>query len=189
MADTPAAVHLHPRERGAMDGTMPFRIFYIAFRAVTLVLEVATLGYLIWMSAKYSNRTGHYACGIVAIVLAVMLDGLTIGVLVYKTDLSGSSGACFNCCDVIVLIVSIVGWLLILLADFNWERSPDRMPWNDYEDIGAFMVMGVWIAHFALSVLNCIGCCVACGRARRAKRRTQRIVYLVPVMEPPATNP
>ncbi len=74
----------------------------------------------------------------------MLLDGLAIGVMVYKTDLSGSSGACFNCCDVIVLVVGIIGWLLILLADFNWERSPDPMPWDDYEVIGAFMVMGVW---------------------------------------------
>ncbi|OIW34666.1 hypothetical protein CONLIGDRAFT_626703 [Coniochaeta ligniaria NRRL 30616] len=188
MADSPAAVHLEPRERGALDGTMPFRTVYLAFRAVTLGLEVATLGYLIWMSVNYSNRTGHYACGIVATVLALTLDALAIGVLAYKTDLSGCSGACFNCGDVVVLVVSIVGWLLILLADFNLERSPPRMPWNDYEDVGAFMVMGMWIAHFVLSILNCTGCCVSCGRARRAKRRTQRIVYLVPVLQPPVPN-
>lgn len=69
MADSTAAAPLHPKERGALDGTMPFRTVYIAFRAVVIGLEVATLGYLIWMSAAYSNRTGHYACGIVAVRL------------------------------------------------------------------------------------------------------------------------
>jgi hypothetical protein len=41
------------------------------------------------------------------------------------------------------------------------------------------------IVHLFLSIVNCVGCCVSCGEASRAKRRTQRIVYLVPVMEPP----
>jgi hypothetical protein len=67
MADIPAAVYLAPSERGALDGTMPFRWFYILWRGVTLTLEIGTLGYLVWLSVNYSNRTEHYACAIVAV--------------------------------------------------------------------------------------------------------------------------
>ncbi|KAB5551037.1 hypothetical protein GE09DRAFT_158359 [Coniochaeta sp. 2T2.1] len=184
MANT-ATVHLEPRDRRHIDGTMPFRRFYIGFRFLILAFEVAALGYLISLGVHYANRSGHYACGFVAIAMALALDGVAIGVLVHKKNLSNESGACFNCCDVVVLIISIIGCMLIFMADFSLEGSPRPEEWDTDEDIGGFMVMGIAIAHLLLSVAACIGSCVSCGRARRAKRQTERVVYLVPVMGPP----
>jgi hypothetical protein len=216
-----AAVHLSPRERGPIEGRIPFSRVYIAIRSVTLAFEIATLGYVIWMTVNF-GRGGSYAGPTAAVsyhlfssssfssdsvlqaVVAVLLDAYVIGHLSFLPDTIGGVGACFNCGDIIVLGIGIVAWISILLSGLGWEQGPP--PWSPYQDILAFMVMGVWyallassrlahsltlcrIAHGLLSVLNLIGCCVACGRAQRAKRRTTRIVYMVPIAEAPVTPP
>lgn len=76
--------------------------------------------------------------------MAMMLDAIAIGVLLYRPDLRGSSGIIFNSWDVVVLILGITGWLMILFGDFNSERSPPPMPWDHYEVIAAGMMVGVW---------------------------------------------
>lgn len=76
--------------------------------------------------------------------MGLVLDAVTIGVLVHKKDLRNGSSTCFNCCDIVVLIISIIGCVMVLGKDWTMDDGPVQPEeWDDEEDILAFLVMGV----------------------------------------------